>query len=120
MKHDETECTVDTFELLNVVPVTDMFAVYAVPHPTQHGKFCLEKSPIHFIGVAKVTEITYRLCDVISKKRVDNRIVGVDLADGYFTVCDEANNFAGLMKDGDQIDSITGCLVAQYLDHLVK
>ena len=112
--------TVDSFELINVVPVDKMFAVYAVPHPTQKEKFCLEKSPIHFIGIAKVTthfwtrnEQTKRAVS-LGNEPEGTRVVGIDLCEGYFSVCDEADNFAGLMKDGDDIDNAIGCLSSSY------
>lgn len=120
VKHDSNEWTTETFELINVVPAADMFAVYAVPHPTQEGKFYLEEDRIHFLGIAKVNEHTYQgddhsmLSKLIKTRQLPNRVVGLDLCEGYFSVCDEADNFAGLMKDGDDINDATGCLSSSY------
>lgn len=109
------EWSCEVFEILNVTPVENMLAVYAQPHPTEHGKHHLVPEPIYFIGVAKVETKFYEMqpgCNSQCVDRCDSgtRVVGLVLAEGYFDVCNEAGNFAGLMREGDNILDANGFL----------
>ena len=109
-----------SYELQTVTQVVGMNAVYADSHPSEKGKFHLVAFPIYFMGVAKVTRTEY--CDVgagLDLRKVQTldegtTIVGLELADGYFEVCNDADNFAGLLRDGEPIHDATGFLSSKY------
>lgn len=113
---DKKQWSVDHYTVISVTQVSGMFAVYAYDHPTENGKFYLHKEPLHFVGIAKVrtsvmrTDSNGKTCSRISELENGTQVVGLDLSEGFFTVCDEACNFAGLMREGDDIDNVTGCL----------
>lgn len=107
---------VDDYEVISVTAVDGMCAVYAYEHPTEKGKFYLHKEPLHFVGVVKVTTKVYERVagqnygHVVQTASNGTKVVGIDLSEGYFTVCNEADNFAGIMLEGDKINDATGCL----------
>lgn len=111
----------DEFQLLQVTPCHKMLAVYAMEDESQPGKHKLEAYPIHFIAVAKVTTRflerpksapKYTCGMEYQKPDVRNDIVGLDLVDGLFEVCNEASNFAGYCREGDDISLATDYLHA--------
>ena len=107
---------VDDYEVISVTAVDGMVAVYAYEHPTEKGKFYLHHEPLSFVGVAKVfTKFYERVAGkdyghVVQTVSNGTKVVGIDLSEGYFTVCNEADNFAGIMREGDNICDATGCL----------
>lgn len=102
---------VEHFEVLGVCPATNLKALYAVPSDKQKGYFRLECQDVDFVATVKVTEKWYSGNDglQIQPTRVVqavNRVVGLDLSEGYFTVCDEASNFIGLIREGQDITDL--------------
>jgi hypothetical protein len=96
------------YRLLSVIPVTDMLAVWAVDHPD--GGFYLESEPLHFIGLA---EWKHYIWEGRRKKYLEDygpTVVGLCVSDGYFHVCEEFEDFAGMCHVGDDITEATGSL----------
>lgn len=104
------------YEVISVAQADKMLAVYAQRHPTEEGKFELVADPIHFVGVAKVTTLFFEKRDdekygrQVDTEFIGTKVVGLDLCEGFFQVCNEASNFAGLMREGDDIDRTNYCL----------
>lgn len=98
--------------------------MYAEDDDENEGKFKLVAYPIRFLAIAKRTrkflekpkdapEMTVgRECE---SPEVDNVVVGLDLADGLFDVCNEMSNFAGYCFEGEDISQATGYL--HYRDY---
>jgi hypothetical protein len=114
-----TDWSYEEYELLQVVLTREFEAVYA-GEKDGDGLHPLTSWRVDAIGVARVTtryvvgEIGKRIHRVV-RKTVVNEIVGLEFEDGYWQVCNEASNFAGLMKSGGDIREATGCLnVADY------
>lgn len=107
------------YKILQIIQCTGMQAVYAYDDVDNPGKYKLEANPIRFLAVANMTT---RFCErskdsplSISPREyrdaeVENVIVGVELTDGYFVVCNDADNFAGYCFEGDDISSATAYL----------
>lgn len=100
-KYRQNTTHTETFEILSVCPASNLKAVYAVESESQEGRFRLECQDVHFLGVVSVTEKTFLVGDkrdtLLSERNVGNRVLGLSLDDGYFTVCDECSNFLGLI-----------------------
>ena len=122
MQNDESvvRWKFDEFEILQVIQCSDVLAVYAIQAGAHPEKYKLESWPIHFLAVAKVTtRFMERPKDadttVISRERkspeVCTAVVGLELSDGSFEVCNEASNFAGYCMKGDDISE-----ACYYLD----
>lgn len=109
----------DEYEILQVIQCTGIQAVYAQEDEANPGKFRLEGGPIELLAVAKKTTTflekakdapiatRWRKC---KDAEVENVIVGLELIDGSFEVCNEASNFAGYCRDGDDITKATAHL----------
>lgn len=107
---------VEYYEILSVTQVTGMYAVYAGKSDSEERKYELFKHPIYFIGVAKVKIVTMEMFEKEKNSRVvheelqGTRVVGLELSNGFFDICNEANNFAGLLMEGEPIENATGFL----------
>ena len=62
----------------------------------------------------KASEEDYRASESVKD------VVGLELVDGYFQIVNEAANFAGICKKGDDATKVDGCLSVEYLDKLKK
>lgn len=112
MSAEDSYYNVDSYEILQVIPVSGYSAVFSQPHPTEEGKLLLEPEPIHFLGLVKVTVESFvrrsgfKSSISLGSECIGNRLLGLTLCGGFFDVCDEASNFAGLIRDGDDIQSL--------------
>jgi hypothetical protein len=112
----------DNYELLQAFQCKGVLSVWAMEDENNPGKHKLEAIPIHFMAVAKVTTryfqkptgANYRSVQQYREPYTETRLVGLDLADGYFEVCEEASNFAGYCMEGDDISKATGCLDGKF------
>lgn len=106
----------DSYELLQIAPVSGVEAIYAVAQEVD-GSAILDSWPIDAIGVAKVTTRYFEYPDVYDgtsreykKPTFSREVVGLQLNEGWYSVCNEADNFAGLMKTGQNREDSAGCL----------
>lgn len=108
------------FELLSITPVTGWQAVFAQESEKHEGKFYLFSGPVYMMGVAKVLIDTY--VDDVCVKTDDggNQIVALTHDDGYFEIADDAENFAGVCRDGEDIYEATRNLSSNYTKNLVR
>jgi hypothetical protein len=114
----------DEYKILQLIQCAGVQAVYAQDDEDNPGKYKLEGYPIRFLAVAKKTTrffekpkdlpLTIRAREYRDAE-VDNVIVGVELAGGYFVVCNDASNFAGYCHEGDDITNATAYL--SYRDY---
>jgi hypothetical protein len=107
------------YELLQVFSVSGMLTVFAIEDDENEGKFKLEAEPLSLMALAKVTTRSIRRArdapefspgTDLHSPDVRNEIVGVYLDGGMFEVCNEASNFAGYCKEGDDIATAIGYL----------
>jgi hypothetical protein len=104
-----------SYELKSIIQVEKMYAVYAVEHPTEQGKYRLSKTPLHFMGLAEAKTERMRVTgdfssEVLYVDDISNEPVGVCFYSGYPEICNEADNFAGILHEGDPIENADGCL----------
>lgn len=87
----------DVYEIRQLIPVSDYEAVYSHTHGDGEPK-TFTRNRIEFIGVA----MTKVLDDGIWRN--DWRaIVGIELCDGSFHICNEADNFEGFVRCGEEL-----------------
>lgn len=108
--------TTKDYKLLSVVLTDKVFAVLAQEHP--EGGHYLERFPLDAIGVASVVESYWEVIRDDNDSHVSDRIirsdppyrhiVGLELAEGWFQIINEASNFAGLCKEADDPYECTG------------
>lgn len=87
-----------TFKLLQIMPANGEYAIYA------HEDGTLDITKVDMLAIAKVTTIeryghtAVNDCRFNKEKVVDtdNEIVAIQLREGYFNICNEDSNFAGL------------------------
>lgn len=104
----------ESFEIISISPADGLLAVYAEEDPDNPGFHILKSYPVHFIGVARVTTKYWareqNRGPAMVGTEIHKRVVGIDLSDGYFTPCDEASNFSGIARAGDDIRNAIGML----------
>ena len=98
----------ESYELISVQMVADLDAVYAIKN--DDGTYCLQSWPIDALGMARVTTTRHLGRTKLFDRDDGTKIVGLELSEGYWHICDECDNFAGLVKRGDDIWEATGCL----------
>ena len=112
------------YEILQIVPTNEYRAVYCIE---EDGKASLQAWAIDALAVAKATtRFMRRPSDAKSfvagrdcqDPDTRNEVVGVNLADGFWEVCNQVANFAGLCRVGQDISQCTGELRPEYLDKL--
>lgn len=120
----------DSYEIRQIVLTTEYQAVYA--EEDKNGDCTLRAYPLDALGVATVSRHFLRrsITDRPAKKYqpgeeyqppdITQDIVGLDLADGYFQVVQDANNFAGIARKGEDINQATGYLEYEYSKLLPK
>ena len=106
------------YKILQVVPCEGVFAVYAIEDEANPGKFNLDKEPIKFLALVEITTEHYVTVNETSTRvtqtDTDNDVVGLTLLpEGWFEVCNQADNFAGYCREGDDISECIGCLNLQ-------
>lgn len=119
------------YELISVT-ITDAFAaVYAVhadpaTPQTADSPVTLEAMPVDAIGVAKRTVRHFRraashgTCDSYKDVPDGTEVVGLDLFDGSWLICQEDGNFAGMIRRGDDPSQAIDCLDPAYFPRLVS
>ena len=79
-----------------------------------HGPHHLEAREIEALGVVEVTQTTYRRAKdqggrgVAVETSEYNSVVALELADGYWQVCNDCSNFAGIMREGQALGDCIG------------
>jgi hypothetical protein len=101
----------------------DYLAVWA--DEAADGSVELNAAPIQALGVARGIRKTYEQREgqqVPSVVRTDHAtdIVGLELKEGYWTVINESENFAGLCRKGEDIYQAIGCLNGDYRGRLKR
>ena len=109
----------DQYELLSITPCENVLAVYAEEDTEEEGMFKLAAYPIRFLATAKRTT-RFRQKPKNSppgtvgmeyaEPDVENVVVGLELENGWFSVCNEMDNFAGYCFRGEDISNATGYL----------
>lgn len=102
------------YEILQVVPAAGYVAVY-IQTRSEDGARYLSAEPIHLLAVVRVAEKTWEYPNnigrpgrIVSEEPARTEVVGIDLSDGYFQVCNEACNLAGYARDGEDIHAAIG------------
>ena len=121
--YERQQFTVSDFKLLQVFPVTDYLAVYAEEDQDDPTKYKLVAHPIHLLALADVVESTIESGDgkpvrVLSIHDPFRAIVGVDLSEGGFDICNEDRKFAGICREGDDISKVDWHLNIEYAETL--
>jgi hypothetical protein len=110
-------------QILQISPVTGYFAVFAYD-AEEKGKYKLEADRIDALGVAEVNIFHYRREGegwiVTREEKASNEVVGLALYGGCFEIVNSACNFAGLLREGEDIRHAIDCLEFKYLDNLTE
>ncbi len=107
----------DTFHIRQLFPGSGFQVVYSME---KDGDYELVSYPCEMLAVAKVVTKTYRRpkgsdeAGAVVKKRKSMQVVALELAEGYWQVCNDSANFAGIKRVHDNIDEATGCLNVAY------
>ena len=113
MEENET-FTVMSYTLKSIFQVEKMYYVIAVKHPTEAGKFKLEKYPLRFMGSALVKERELKKTspdaepELIDECEYGIDAVGLVLESGFFETVNDYDNFAGLLFEGDPMRTLLG------------
>ena len=100
-----------SYKILQIIPASGYRAVYAHLVNAETGEFRLESDGIDFLAICRVTENEYgrdehgleRECETF----ITNEIVGLQLdVTGEWMITNDAENFAGLCRDGDDITKV--------------
>ncbi len=117
----------DSYEVLNITPCTGYLAVWAVDCEDGSGECEMWSHPVDALSVARVTTTflerpfgSSKVGVEYAQREVRNKIVGLELLDGWFDVVQDADNFAGLCREGDDIQQMDGCLKPKYHERLRK
>ena len=118
MTEDKYRWETEFYKVLQAFPCENLLAVYAECDDEHPGFYTLKSYPVHFLAVAKVTTRFYErkaINDIAGFQQYDepyiqNEIVGLQLSEGYWSVCNELGGFAGLCHAGEDITAATGCL----------
>lgn len=111
------------FKLLQVLPAGGFQAVYAEDDEANPGKFKLVASKLAFLALAERTTRSFSRPKNAPKTMsgeeygepgVANVLVGLDMAEGGFMVCEALDNFAGYCLEGGDITEATGHLVMSH------
>lgn len=113
------------FDLRSFQLVTGFEAVFAVDEKGD-GLLDLISEPIDAIGVAEVCEewvhgqwINGKWFEKSrSKAEISTCLVAMRLMDGWWQILEENDNYAGMMKSGENIENAVGCLTGEYLGKL--
>lgn len=94
--------SVTRHDVISVCPATGLKAVYVIESESQPGRYRLECQDVHFVAVVTVVEElrSIRGGRLLDKLQHHNRVVALEMSEGYFAVCDDASNFIGLIRDG--------------------
>jgi len=116
------------YKLLSLMPVSGIFCVFCCEQ--EDGSFKQQGFPLDVLCVAEVTVVTRRRrsdlprgegVEVVSEVVDDNNsIVGASLTEGHFQICEQASNFSGYMKEGDDIEDVTWYLEPEHTQKLKK
>ncbi len=117
--------TFETYKLLQIIPTDDFLAVYVVDATDGQGKE-LQAWPVDALGLATVTVRTQRYEDrdggrvKLHEEEAleENEIVGLELVDGEWCICQENSNFAGFCRKGGDIQKATAHLRADLFVEL--
>jgi len=99
------------------MPATGFVAVFAMDSETS-DKCWLESVPIDLLAVVDVVEKTLEGKIGAVGREVGREeytdVVGLELDDGFFQVVNDASNFAGLQRVGEDINDAIGSLHVEY------
>jgi len=119
---------VDVYQLVQIMPADGYVAVFAVEDLGSPGDYRLAPVPVDCLGLASITTETHeeiqidedvRLLSPGQKFGPVTEVVGLILEEGEWQIANEAENFAGLARSGEDISSVTWSLDPVYKDNLV-
>jgi len=109
------------YHLLTVAPVAGLLSVWAEDRPD--GSCRLYATRCLAIGVEEVVTTLWEAgspARKVESYEPRREVVHLDLSDGFWHVCEEAENFAGGCPEGEDIYRATGCLRGEHLVRLVR
>lgn len=112
-----------TFELLSITPCENVLAVYA-EEEDEEKKPVFRSYPVRFLALAKATTRFFKKEKGAPDwgkvehrdEEVENIVVGLDLAEGYFDICNKMGNFSGYCFVGDDISKATSYLNMEWFN----
>jgi len=108
---------VKDYTIRQIMPATGFVAVFAMDSETS-DKCWLESVPIDLLAVVDVVEKTLEGKIGAVGREVGREeytdVVGLELDDGFFQVVNDASNFAGLQRVGEDINDAIGSLHVEY------
>lgn len=121
---ERTNYEIDDYEILSVAPTNDFVAVYV--DEGLDGQCDLIANRVDAIGLVRITRRYvegvkgYHYDEEIDDPDTWTEIAGLELIDGTWERCEEACNFAGLMRVGDDISRFNSLIDKRYRDKLRK
>lgn len=114
--------TYSDYRILQIMPGDGYLVVYAME---KDGKTYLESRPCEMLAVVDVTTVDYRrhksakLSDYEEiEKNESSDVAALCLSGGWWEVCNQDSNYAGMCRVGEDISEVTGYLTRDYLKKL--